>query len=59
VSPYLLAAYAVFWALPLALVLSMWARQRRLERQIGILESEEPRHQRNDQTVAAGGTRRD
>ena len=37
-SPYLLAAYAVFWALPLLLILSMWARQQRVERQIEALE---------------------
>jgi CcmD family protein len=36
---YLVAAYAVFWALTFVLVLSIWARQRRLEREIAALES--------------------
>jgi CcmD family protein len=36
---YLLAAYAVFWALTFVLVLSIWARQRRLEREIEALEA--------------------
>jgi CcmD family protein len=34
---YLLAAYAIFWALTFALVLSIWARQRRLERELASL----------------------
>jgi CcmD family protein len=37
---YLLAAYAVFWALTFVLVLSIWARQRRLEREIEELEAQ-------------------
>ena len=36
---YLVAAYAVFWALTFALVFSIWARQRRLEREIAALEA--------------------
>ena len=36
---YLLAAYAVFWALTFVLVLSIWARQRRIEREIAELEA--------------------
>lgn len=36
---YLVAAYAVFWLLTFVLVLSMWARQRRLEREIAALEA--------------------
>jgi uncharacterized membrane protein len=34
---YLLVAYAVFWALTFVLVFSIWARQRRLERDIAAL----------------------
>ena len=34
---YLLSAYLVFWALTFALVLSIWVRQRRLEREIARL----------------------
>ena len=34
---YLLSAYLVFWALTFVLVLSMWVRQRRLEREIAEL----------------------
>ena len=36
-SPYLVAAYAVFWALTFVLVFSIWVRQRRLEREIAAL----------------------
>ena len=39
VSVYLLAAYAIFWLLPFFLILSMWARQRRLEREIAELSA--------------------
>lgn len=35
--PYLLSAYIVFWVLPFVLVFSIWARQRRLEREIAAL----------------------
>ena len=34
---YLLSAYLVFWALTFVLVLSIWVRQRRLEREIAKL----------------------
>jgi len=34
---YLLSAYTVFWVLTFALVFSIWARQRRLEREIAAL----------------------
>jgi uncharacterized membrane protein len=38
-SVYLVAAYAVFWGLTFALVLSMWVRQRRIERDIEALST--------------------
>lgn len=37
-SVYLVAAYAVFWAFTFVLVLSIWARQRRIEREIKAME---------------------
>jgi uncharacterized membrane protein len=33
-SIYLVAAYAVFWGFTFILVLSIWARQRRIERDL-------------------------
>ena len=36
---YLLSAYIVFWALTFVLVLSIWVRQRRLEREIAALQA--------------------
>ncbi len=36
-SPFLVAAYIVFWALPLLLIYSIWARQRQVERQLASL----------------------
>jgi len=36
---YLVAAYAVFWGLTFALVFSIWARQRRLERELQALQA--------------------
>lgn len=39
-SVYLLAAYAVFWVLTFALVGSIWARQRRLGREIATLQAQ-------------------
>jgi CcmD family protein len=36
---YLVAAYAVFWALTFVLVFSMWVRQRRLRQEIAELAS--------------------
>ena len=38
-SVYLLAAYAVFWALTFILAGSIWVRQRRLEREIAALQA--------------------
>ena len=38
-STYLVAAYAVFWALTFVLVFSIWFRQRRLERKIASLQA--------------------
>jgi CcmD family protein len=39
VPVYLVAAYAVFWALTFALVFSISVRQRRLEREVAALEA--------------------
>ena len=36
-SVYLVAAYAVFWGFTFALVIRIWLRQRRLDREIQIL----------------------
>ena len=36
---YLVAAYAVFWALTFVLVFSIWFRQRRLERDLAALQA--------------------
>jgi uncharacterized membrane protein len=36
---YLFAAYAVFWALTFLLVLSIWLRQRRVEKTIDRLQA--------------------
>lgn len=37
-SVYLVAAYAVFWVCTSIFVLLLWARQRRIERDIRALE---------------------
>jgi uncharacterized membrane protein len=37
---YLVTAYAVFWALTFALVISIWVRQQRIEREIAALEAQ-------------------
>ena len=37
---YLVAAYAVFWGLTFALVIRLWLRQRRLDREIQILRAQ-------------------
>jgi CcmD family protein len=37
---YLLVAYGVFWTLTFVLVISMWARQRRLEQELAALEAQ-------------------
>lgn len=39
-SIYLVAAYAVFWALTFFFILLLWARQRRIERDIDTLEEQ-------------------
>jgi heme exporter protein CcmD len=36
---YLIAAYAIFWLLPFVLILTIWIRQRRIEREIAALEA--------------------
>jgi hypothetical protein len=36
---YLVVAYAVFWALAFALIVSIWARQRRIDREIAMLKA--------------------
>jgi hypothetical protein len=38
-SVYLVAAYAVFWALSFGLIFSICARQRRIEREIAMLKA--------------------
>ncbi len=40
---YLVAAYGVFWGLTFALVFSIWARQRRMERELRALQEAEKR----------------
>ncbi len=40
---YLVAAYAVFWVLTFALVFSIWARQRHLERELKELQKRRER----------------
>jgi CcmD family protein len=35
---YLVAAYAVFWIVTFVFVLSLWVRQRHIERDIAALE---------------------
>lgn len=37
-SVYVVAAYAVFWVFTFVLVFSIWARQRRIERDLERLE---------------------
>ncbi len=39
-SVYLVTAYAVFWAFTSIFVLSLWARQRRIEREIESLRDQ-------------------
>ena len=36
---YLIAAYAVFWGLTFVLVLSIWLRQRRIDRDLQVLRT--------------------
>ncbi len=37
---YLVAAYSVFWGFTFALVFSIWARQRRIEREIAAIRAQ-------------------
>jgi len=46
---YLVAAYAVFWGFTFVLVLSMWVRQRRLEREIAALRARMGEEERGQQ----------
>ena len=39
-SVYLVAAYAVFWVCAFAFILLLWARQRRIERDLRRLEEQ-------------------
>jgi uncharacterized membrane protein YciS (DUF1049 family) len=39
-SVYLVAAYAVFWVCSFAFILLLWARQRRIERDLQRLEDQ-------------------
>jgi uncharacterized membrane protein YciS (DUF1049 family) len=48
VSTYLVAAYAVFWGVTSAFVLSLWLRQRRIERDIEVLREQLEREQSVD-----------
>lgn len=36
---YLVVAYAVFWLFTFVLVVSIWLRQRRIEREIAMLQA--------------------
>jgi hypothetical protein len=48
---YLFAAYGVFWGLTFALIISIWVRQRRLERDIATLSAQMgERQEAGDQT---------
>jgi CcmD family protein len=38
--PYLVAAYAVCWGLTFVLVFSIWARQRRMEKELQALQEQ-------------------
>lgn len=46
-SVYLVAAYAVFWGLTFALVFSIWARQRRIERELRALQERKEDRERS------------
>ncbi len=39
-TAYLVAAYLVFWILPFALLITIWLRQRRIEREIALLRAQ-------------------
>lgn len=47
-SVYLVAAYAVFWAFTFGLVLSLWSRQRRIDRDITALQEQLERAKSKD-----------
>lgn len=47
-SIYLVAAYAVFWAFTSIFVLTLWVRQRRIERDIQTLERQLEREESTD-----------
>ena len=47
---HLVIAYAVFWVLAFALVISIWARQRRIDRESAMLNA-----LLDDQEKTAGG----
>jgi len=44
---YLVAAYAVFWAITFILIFSISARQRKLEQELAALEQAQARQDRN------------
>ena len=37
---YLIIGYGVFWLFSFTLIITMWARQRRIEQQISIIEAQ-------------------
>lgn len=47
-SVYLVAAYAVFWIFTLVLVLSIWARQRRIEQDLEAFKERLDRNQSDE-----------
>ena len=49
---YLVAAYIVFWALTFMLVISIWVRQRRLDREIAALTAQVANEQGIEQPTA-------
>ena len=49
---YLVAAYAVFWALTFVLVFSIWFRQRRLEQEIAALAAQLGKGKEDEGNVA-------
>lgn len=52
--PYLFAAYAIFWGLTFVLVFSIWARQRRLEREVKILQEQREQKATGNSLMNAG-----
>jgi uncharacterized protein (DUF58 family) len=57
-SVYLVAAYAVFWALSFGLILSIWARQRRIEREIATLKARFQEQEKTEVPVHPSSTDR-